>query len=165
MKAIALALPLILFCTPAAAAAVKNWSVRIGTDGNHQRATCLLESMTRRVHDGQTTTPVRLVYSGEAIMGMTRSNIDLSYAGVGLQVDDRAVHGIDAVQKKTNVVFNKATAKLLQEFIKGRQASLTLGFWPTWPKTGTVTSRFSLHGFHAAYRDFQYCQQTGELKK
>lgn len=165
MKTILWSLLVIWSVPPAAAAVAQNWLVRIGEDGLRSGAGCLLESASLQVHDGQTTTPIKLVYNGEVIIGMTESNIDLSYSGIGLRVDGQAAHSVDAVHKKTNVIFRQASARILPELIKGKQATLVLGFWPTWPKTKTVASRFSLRGFSRAYRDFQYCRKTGDLKK
>lgn len=63
------------------------------------------------------------------------------------------------------MIFKKTANDMIDDFIKGREARLILGFWPSWPKTKTVTSRFSLLGFTRAYQAFQDCQQTGVVKK
>lgn len=150
---------------PAAQVLAQNWSVRLGEDGLNTRTTCLLESASQWIFDGQTRTPIKLVYNGDALIAVTKSNIDLSYEGVGLQVDERELHSVDKLHKKTRAIFNKYMDDLIQEFIKGKQASLVLGFWPSWPKTRTVISRFSLRGFTRAYRAFQDCQTTGVVKQ
>jgi len=165
MKVIVSVISLLIFSMNPGAASTKNWSVRIGDDGIRPRAVCLLESATRQVHDGQTTTPVKLVYNGKVIIAVTKSNIDLSYVGIGLQVDEQSTHTVDTLHKKTRVIFEKASNDIVQEFIKGREARLVLGFWPSWPKTKTVTSHFSLRGFSDAHQAFQDCQQTGVVKK
>ena len=165
MKVIVSVLSLLILSMSPGVASTKNWSVRIGDDGIQQRAVCLLESDPRQIHDGQTTTPVKLVYNGKVLIAVTKSNIDLSYAGIGLQVDKQSIHAVDTLHKKTRVVFEKASNDIIQEFIKGREARLVLGFWPSWPKTKTVTSHFSLRGFSRAYQAFQDCQQTGVVKK
>ncbi|MDH5446045.1 MAG: hypothetical protein OEY52_10835 [Gammaproteobacteria bacterium] len=143
----------------------ENWSVRFGSDGQHERSVCLLESSVQRINDGQTMTPVKLVFNGDLMMAQTKSNIDLSYQGVGIQVDGRSIHKVDSLYKKTNAIFDKKAEEMVQEFIKGKQIKLVLGFWPSWPKTQTVSSRFSLQGFTRAYRKFQYCVKHGRIKK
>lgn len=148
-----------------AVAQTKNWTVRIASDGLHPHAICLLESLSQQVNDGQTMTPIKLVYNGELIMAVTKSNIDLSYDGVGLQVDTKAGHAVDGLYKKTRGLFKKDATDIVQEFIKGREARLVLGFWPSWPKSKTVTSRFSLRGFSRAYQAWQTCHKTGVIKK
>lgn len=165
MKTIVSLLLLVFFCLNTAQALAQNWSVKLGRDGIRDQAICLLESTTLQVHDGQTTTPINLVYNGEVIIAVTKSNIDLSYQGVGLQVDQQAAHAVDSLYKQTRVIFEKTANDIIQEFIKGREVRLVLGFWPSWPKTKTVTSHFSLRGFSHAYRAFQDCQQTGVVKK
>ena len=146
-------------------AAAENWQVRMGEDGMSSRAVCLLESASVQVHDGQTTTPVKLLYNGELLIALTKSNIDLSYQGVGLQVDGQSPYAVDSLHKETRAIFNKQANDIMQAFIKGREASLVLGFWPTWPKTKTVSTRFSLLGFSRAYQAFLDCQANGDVKK
>jgi len=137
-----------------------NWRALYDRDVLSQQPACLLESATRTVHDGQTTTPMRIVYNGEAFVVVTRSSIDLSYPGVGLRVDHRPAHAIDNVHKDKSVVFRSTAQTLRREFSQGRVAHVALGFWPTWPKGETIVTEFSLLGFHAAYREFLACRKA-----
>lgn len=100
MKVIVSFISLLFICLNSAVASTANWSVRLGHDGLRDRSICLLESATLQVHDGQTTTPIKLVYNGEVLIGVTKSNIDLSYQGVGLQVDKRSSYEVDTLHKK-----------------------------------------------------------------
>lgn len=142
------------------AADAPNWKVTQGVDKLSQQSMCLMESARQSVDDGRTTTPMRIVYDGKAFVVLTHSKIDLTYPQVGLHIDKKPMHAIDRVYKETNAVFANETDKIRKQFIKGRVASVALGFWPTWPKSHTVVTRFSLVGFHAAYRDYLACLHT-----
>jgi hypothetical protein len=143
---------------------VKNWEVILGTDPLSQKSVCLLRSSEQTINDGQTTTPIRLIYNGMAFIAVTKSNIDVSYPDVGLRVDRQSAHQVDRVANNTKAVFETEIEGIRDEFIGGRTGRLTLGFWPTWPKTETVVTDFSLVGFSRAYKAFQHCEQTGEIQ-
>lgn len=155
---------LILFfstCVTVQAADMPNWQAIQGMDALSQKQTpCILESMKQSVNDGRTTTPMRIVYNGKAFLIKTRSNIDLTYKKLGLRVDNRPVHSIDHVYKETDVVFENDADKIREQFIKGKYGYITLGFWPTWPKSKSVVTRFNLSGFQAAYQDYLSCLNT-----
>jgi hypothetical protein len=122
-----------------------------------------LVSSVKQSNDGQVTTPVSLVYNGNLFMAKTESNIDLSYAELGLQVDDNKSHTIDRLHKKTSAVFETQAPQIRDEFIKGRKARVRLGFWPSWPKTRSYVIEFDLRGFTRAYEALVQCQKTGEI--
>jgi len=147
-------------CTQANAAEASNWQVTQGMDKLSQKSMCLLESTSQSVNDGRTTTPMQIVYNGKAFLVLTRSKIDLTYPGLGLHVDGKPVHAIDRIYKGTHVVFESAAENMRMQFIKGKTAYIVLGFWPTWPKSHTIVTRFSLIGFHAAYRKYLACLKT-----
>lgn len=141
---------------------VENWKVVIDNDPVSRSAVCLLESTTHVIEDGQTKTPVKLVNSGSAIYAVTNSRIDLSYPKVGLQVGTDPVNNIERLHNKNTAVF--ANNKLIhKQFIAGRTAKLSLGFWPTWPKTITRVIEFNLVGYTKAYRQLKKCQKNGKL--
>ena len=140
-----------------------NWQPVIGEDPLSQQTVCLLVSAQKQINDGQSTTPINIVYNGKAFIAQTRSNIDLSYAGVGLQVDNSKVHPVDRLLKKTHAVFETGADEIRQQFIAGISGKLTLGFWPSWPKTTAVVTNFNLIGFTKAYQAFLHCQKNGEL--
>jgi hypothetical protein len=142
------------------AAEPTNWEVTQGMDKLSQKSMCLLESDSQSVDDGRTTTPMRIVFNGKTFLVMTHSKIDLSYPQLGLHVDSKSVLAIDRVYKETAAVFESDADKIREQFIKGRVAYIALGFWPSWPKSHTVVTRFSLMGFHAAYRDYLGCLNT-----
>jgi hypothetical protein len=145
------------------AADTQNWQLVLAEDPLEKHTSCLMVSATKQNDDGQATTPVSLIYNGKVFIAKTKSNIDLSYPNLGLQVDNKKPHNIDHLHKNNSVVFETQSPQILGEFIKGLTGKLTLGFWPTWPKTRSFTIDFDLRGFTKIYRNFQHCQKTGEI--
>lgn len=141
--------------------ATENWSVNIEEDPISKSNVCLLVSKVYTIDDGQTTTPVQLIYNGEEIFAKTKSDIDISYPEIGLQIDAHDQHSISRLHKNNIAVFADADHAIHQQFIDGRQARLALGFWPTWPQTHTRTIDFSLIGYTKAHSKFKKCQQNG----
>lgn len=143
--------------------AAENWQVVLDTEPGGNTARCLLESVTLTVEDGQTQTPVKLVYNGRELYAVTRSNIDLSYPNVGLTVDSKGLHKIGHLLKEKVAVFTEDVASIHQQFIDGARAKLALGFWPTWPKTQTRMMTFSLIGYKKAFQQYEQCLKTGNI--
>lgn len=136
----------------------QNWQSLIELDPLQNKKTCLIISKTLYMNDGQTQTPVRILYNGSAFVIGTKSNIDMSYPALGIRVDNNARIPLDRILGETDVVFERHAEQLKVEFIKGRQARVALGFWPSWPKSATRYLDVSLMGFHNAYQAFEACQ-------
>jgi hypothetical protein len=141
----------------------ENWEVVIDTDPASQNSTCLMESATHVIDDGQTETPVKLLYTGLELYAITKSNIDLSYPETGLQIDSQKRFQVDQLHNKNTVVFNKKVKKIHTQLIHGKKAKLALGFWPTWPRTHTRIIAFDLTGYTKTYEKFVKCKKTGKL--
>jgi hypothetical protein len=157
---------LLMLCgiaTTATADESGNWRLTTAEDPLSDQTTCLMVSAVKHIDDGQTNTPVTVIYNGKVFVVQTKSNIDLSYPNLGLQVDSSKPVAIDRVYKSTDVIFESAAEQIRNEFIKGLDARLTLGFWPTWPKTRSYTVAFDLRGFTKTYEAFHQCQQNSEL--
>lgn len=155
---------LLACCLPeiAFSAASQNWQVVITKDPVSKQSTCLLISSTKHTEDGQNSTPIKLIYNGEIFIAATDSNIDLSYADVGLQVDDHSRYTIDRLFKNTDAIFETDAERIRDEFKRGLNAKLILGFWPTWPVTKSYAIDFDLRGFTKAYNKFLQCKITGD---
>jgi len=138
--------------------ATDNWRLIISNSPEGQTPACLMESATRMINDGQTETPVKLVYTGQALYAVTKSHIDLSYPEVGIQVDKHQQHPIDRLHGQDTAVFNSHINVINKQLSAGNRAKLALGFWPTWPKTRTRIIEFSLGGFTRTYKQFKNCQ-------
>jgi len=141
--------------------ASENWSVNIEEDPISKSNVCLLVSRIYTIDDGQTTTPVQLIYNGKEIIAKTKSDIDMSYPEIGLQIDTHVKHSISRLHKNSIAVFTDVNQAIHQQFIDGHQARLALGFWPTWPQTHTRTIDFSLIGYTKAYSKLKKCQRNG----
>ena len=135
---------LYLACPGPVMASDENWRAIIAYDPLQKTTACLLESKSMRVFDGQTDTPLQLIYNGRVFRMTSQSHVDLSYPGVGLRVDGRKPFAVDAVEHRTDLIFSSRTDAMKAQFIAGRQAQIAVGFWPTWPRGDTVVARFSL---------------------
>ena len=140
----------------------ESWSVSIEEDPVNKTNICLLVSRIYKIDDGQTTTPVQLIYNGKNVFAKTKSDIDMSYPNIGLQIDTHELHKISRVHKNNIVVFENADDSIHQQFINGRNAHLALGFWPTWPQTHTRIIDFSLMGYTETYKQFLKCRNKGK---
>jgi len=150
-------------CIVSFAASANNWRVVVDKDPLSQQTGCLMMSAEKITKDGQTTTPVVILYNGNQFVVKTESNIDLSYVDSGLRVDAKNTHKIDRLYNRTDAVFEKESDQIRDEFIQGLRARLTFGFWPTWPKTHSHIIDFDLRGFTTARDTFLRCKKTGEL--
>ena len=148
---------MLMCCLPVIAfsATSQNWQAVIAKDPVSKQNTCLLISSTKHTEDGQTNTPVKLSYNGEIFIATTDSNIDLSYT------DSR--HTIDRLFKHTSAIFETDAELIRDEFKRGLNAKLILGFWPTWPATRSYAIEFDLRGFTKAYNEFQQCRLSGDI--
>lgn len=161
---------LLLFCNLSAINSViaatggsGNWQLVLAEDPFSKQTACLMVSAIKQSEDGQANTAVDLVYNGSLFIARTESNIDLSYPGLGLQVGNKEAHTIDRLHKQTSAVFEAQAQQIRDEFINGLNARLTLGFWPSWPKTRSYVIEFDLRGFTRVYQAFVNCQKTGEI--
>jgi len=140
-----------------------NWKVVFEKDPASRKKVCLMVSKTNKMQDGQSKTPVYLIYNGHIFFAKTKSNIDLSYPDLGLQIDKHPQHKISVLYKKSSAAFTSHTVKMRDEFIQGLDARLTLAFWPSWPKTGSFDSHFDLHEFNNTYTRFLKCKKEGVI--
>ena len=139
---------LALATVPAEAA----WTAAIKPDPLTRQVRCLLTSETQATSDGYDTTPVTLVFDGVNLMVVTESELDPSFADLQMVVDaEPPIRSEKIVQKKMFLVFDQDIPSLVQKFRAGRQVTVYLRFWPTWPVTQPFPIRFSLIGFSKAY--------------
>ncbi len=142
---------------------IDNWKVIFSEGPASRKKTCLMTSKTLTMQDGQTGTPVYLIYNGNIFFAKTHSNIDISYSGTGLKIDGHTQHPISVLYRKTNAAFTSHPLKIRNEFITGLDAELTLGFWPSWPKTSSFSVHFDLREFSNTYKRFLNCTIDGSI--
>ena len=133
------------------AAAQENWRVS-------DTSPCFLFTPVNSIDDGQGETPVAMRLDSKSLHVTTSSNIDAEFGDLGISVDGKAMVSADSVVRETNVIFESGVQTLVEQFIAGRNATLQLRFWPTWPTTGPKTVDFSLIGFTKAYKQMAECQ-------
>jgi hypothetical protein len=136
------------------------WTAAIQPDPVTRQPRCLLTSETQTTPTGHDdSTPVFLVFNGSSLLVVTQSDLDPSFADLQLVVDDKPPVRSDKIIRKTDLAFDQNTQEVAQLLRAGRQATVYLRFWPTWPVTQTFPVRFSLSGFSKAYDSLnQNCQ-------
>lgn len=120
---------------------------------------CLLTTAPLKMEDGQGGTPVTLQIAPGSFTILTRSDIDLSYTGTGLFIDDKRPFSLETVERRTNLSFNKQRQAILDSMRSGRELKLTLGFWPSWPVTHTYSLSIPLTHFATAINAWDTCNQ------
>lgn len=131
----------------------------MGRDPVSGRERCFLRSGTLRIDDGQGGSDISLVFTQDTLRVHTRSNVDLGYEGTGLQVDAETPFPLQRLFRETDVVFSERINDLKRQFGSGSSATVTLGFWPTWPVTQAYSARFAIGGYAAASAALQTCDK------
>lgn len=158
LAALGLSGGLALALVPAPADA--GWTAAVKPDPLTRQSRCLLSSdvaSTPAGHDD--TTPVSLVFNGGSLLVITQSDLDPSFADLQLVVDKNPPIRSEKTARKTILIFDQNLPELVRQLREGRQATLYLRFWPTWPETQSFPINFSLAGFSKAYDALnQNCQ-------
>jgi len=137
------------------------WTATIQSDPMTRQSRCLLVSETQTTSDGYDSTPVFLVLDGRSLRVITESELDASFNDLRLKVDVEPPVYSDQVIEKMMLAFNQDIPKLIEQFRKGKQATIYLRFWPVWPATQSFPVEFSLIGFTKAHESFtQGCRPT-----
>lgn len=119
---------------------------------------CTLSTSTVSFDDGQGLSKLQLVFTPHHWLVKTQSDIDMSYSGTGLTVDEGRHFPLDQVVRESDLMFTLDYAAMTQAFIQGRSLRITLGFWPSWPVTETKTVQLPLTHFARAHRAWELCQ-------
>lgn len=136
----------------ATALAEAAWTAAIKPDPLTRQPRCLLISETQVTSDGYDSTPVSLVFNGTSLLAVTESELDTSFNDLQLVVDtDPPARGDKLNPKKMILIFDQDVPNLIQRFRAGRQATVYLRFWPTWPVTQAFPVHFNLVGFSKAH--------------
>ena len=119
--------------------------------------TCNLSTVPVRFDDGQGISKLQLVLTSEYWLIKTQSDIDLSYSGTGLKVDEEIYFAIEHMVRESDLRFTKDYAAMTGAFMAGKNLRITLGFWPTWPVTETKAIDVPLQHFARAHRAWKQC--------
>ena len=139
------------------------WTVANKPDPVSRQTTCLLSSDTQSTSDGYDSTPVTLILSSKSLFVVTESELDPSFKDLQLTVDDKpSINGAEIIHKNY-LVFDLNATKLAQILLLGKQVTVNLRFWPTWPATQSFPVRFSLNGFGKAYDELNQNCRSGTV--
>lgn len=134
----------------ATAPASASWTAAVQPDPLTRQSRCLLVSQTQITSDGYDSTPVFLVFDGASLLVMTESELDTSFADLQLEIDKNPPIRSDKTARNMILVFDQNLPELIRQLREGRQATVYLRFWPTWPATQLFPVNFSLIGFSKA---------------
>lgn len=134
------------------------WVLEHNWDNQHPQ-TCRLRSARTAINDGYESTYLWAEILPKEINIYTGSNIDLTYDGAGLQIGDNPLQSFSGFLNETSVSLagdHSTTLRLASEL------TVSLGFWPTWPKTETQQVVLSSAGLAEAMPVFKACQLWSE---
>jgi len=136
------------------------WIAAIKPDPITRQPRCLLSSDPQMTADGHGSTPVTLIFNGTSLLAVTESELDISFNDLQLVVDKEPPFRSGKLEhKKMTLVFDQDLPSLTQKLRVGKQATVSLRFWPTWPATQLFPVTFSLAGFSKAHDSLtQGCQ-------
>ena len=154
--------------TPKIAISLNNLPFSIGDDWEINRSSdvnpntpinqsCALSYKTLLVEDGQGATPVILTITGDKIVVKTKSNIDSSYKNTGIAIDDMTQLPIEKLLNEFSISYEQGYQSLIDKMQTGKLATISLGFWPTWPITHARSVQVDLMNFPQAYLALQSC--------
>jgi len=135
----------------------QNWIVATVTNPVTQQEQCLLKSAVITISDGYDTTPVTLLINDDGLIVVTESIIDDSFKDLALVVDENEAIKTQRVVDEKIVVFEQNVDAIIEQFIKGYDATVYLRFWPTFPATQSFPAQFSLRGFTKAHKNLADC--------
>lgn len=127
------------------------WVLSASTDA------CNLSTVPVQFDDGQGMSKLQLVFTAKQWLIKTQSDIDMSYSGTGLTVDEYGFFPLEELVRGSDLAFTRQYVSMTQAFIAGKTLHITLGFWPTWPITETKTVTVSLEHFASAHRAWKRC--------
>lgn len=130
----------------------KNWVLNLSGDQ------CQLNTPPIIIDDGVSDTPIEILFLASGWVLKTKSDIDLSYTGTGLTLDQGLHFSLEEVSNETNVVFPQQTSALTQAMKRGAELQVALGFWPSWPVTETKIVQIPIRSFDLAFVAWQNCQ-------
>ena len=135
--------------------AASDWTVLRETGADN---TCVLRSKPAAVYDGYQESIATLLISPASLYVISKSVFDPTFADIGMQVDHQAFISVDGIEDRRRATFNSHYEEIVTEFKAGREVSVQMRFWPTWPAQGLFPARFSLMGFTKAYEELLLCR-------
>ena len=132
------------------------WQVNKELSGN--KDLCSITSAKMPVDDGYQKVSAQIIVDSNTVIVKTESELDPGFSDIGMKVGNRDLIPMDKVSKKNQAVFESNYAKIVEQFKEGREVTVWLRFWPTWPVTGVHSVSFSLIGFIKAHAEGMKCK-------
>ncbi|MBV1883405.1 MAG: hypothetical protein KUG82_17325 [Pseudomonadales bacterium] len=140
----------------------KGWTLDYANNILDSTQQCILNSASSTLEDGAGGTPFYLQVTPQTIVAVTKSNIDLKYPDTGIQIDLNKKRVVDRLFNETSVIFEKSIYTLLTQLKQGQLATVTLGFWPTWPISQSHQALIELNEFSQAYQALLACNRISK---
>lgn len=118
---------------------------------------CVLESNKLDFFDGYDNTGLKFRILDDELYLLTRSNIDMSFKDVGVQVGNNQILLADKVVDDQIVLIKNELPAFITQLRKKQEARIQLRFWPTYPATQTYSEDIKMDGFLSAYAEYQEC--------
>ncbi len=118
---------------------------------------CNLTSVINKMPDGQGTTPVYLEITQQQIIFHTKSNIDTSYTGAGMFIEEQQTIPIEQLHTPTSVLFDKDYNAIVNAMENHSSVEIKVGFWPSWPVTHVYATTLKTERFKTAYNALKKC--------
>ena len=132
------------------------WQVGQLSSGN--KNFCVITSAKKSVNDGYQEVSAQIIVDSNTVIVKTDSELDPSFSDIGMRIGNRDLIPVGSVKQKKEADFESHYAKIVQLFKEGREVTVQLRFWPTWPVTGVHSVSFSLIGFIKAYDEAAKCK-------
>lgn len=137
----------------------EDWTLDIGDLKGAGQSQCVARNAKPIINDGQSSSSAIVEVTNAFVRVLTDSTIDISYPDTGIKIDDNEQFPLDSVFSDTNVEFDFDVDVLIAQMRKGQKATITLGFWPTWPVTQSYSTEVSLVGFTKVMQKLKSCEQ------
>jgi len=141
----------------------QNWFVVDGLNPATRKQDCYMRSADTTIRIGEDETRLFLLLTGGKLYIVTNSIIDTSYNNSRINVDKYDPIPVKEYTDKKTAQINTFDPEYLAQFIKGYRASIYMGYWPSWEKTGLQEARFSLVGFTRTYTEYIQCQAKSHI--
>ena len=157
-----------LACALTGQALAADWEVNTVSDA--KKTSCFIASAKRPISDGYQEITAQIIVDDKSILVKSDSVLDPSFSDIGLKVGSREFVHADNVKDKQaaldstygkkdrQATFDSNYEKIVPQFKAGRETTVQLRFWPTWPATGTHSASFTLIGFTKAYLEAMNCK-------
>lgn len=130
-----------------------NWVI---AESRNTQDQCVLRTKAQKLEDGAGGTPIYLEINGKQLSVRTKSDIDLSYPGSALVIGSSG-YTFEGINKDTDAFIEAKLNQAINDLKLNEAADITLGFWPTWPRTTTHTTTIDISNAELALKGLAHC--------